>query len=1497
MVASLSAATGKLIRVSWHAIAFILRCVIAAAVLPQILDQVATESRHLPLLRPPSPQPIYVAKSFLQTRATLPNTILTNYFIRARRDGRSANGTMTFRRASTTPLGQTTQNAPPTELAPQPTSAEPAAAVANLEAEPSRYTKDDLLDVLRAQKISDDPSHLFIPGWDPSNINGSSGRGWGKSNETHIPQEPGACWDQSGETAPMALQDYSLDEKEVNSCLVDTFPAYHQRTNERKAFSTDINSPLKPPTQNKEAHQPNGSGRKASISQGTGNAYGVTSPSSATRPSTRRRETVDSNPFSSSGLGSPTGPGRSPRDDQTYWFNRKASDPKEPDADEQAVDLARDQVNPILPSLMRANTAGAVGMSSIWPPSNPPTPGAGGFGNFSIGSTAVGNKRVGGAAGGSRLAHLMPKDSSENISSKGSDANAPTGQQQSWRTRPRTDTDPFGEEELSGSAMLGGSQDTNPAGNRASALGTPVKGSAGDFGMAGLNLQGGDDPNSPSETNPYRSPANRDEGETGHENKHYSSNPQEHGAGFGAMPRSFAPGAFDGSDRSQTSSVGAKGYPLGHLSGWPAPGPSTGTPDRDRPNFGNAFGNSLFGNMGELQSPGLSNLGSVFGPSGSAGLGAGSIGRGSKLGSLFPTAMQAQMQGNDHESGSEGPDLRQGNPLGAIGRGNFPGPSRDTESPMRSSRGVFEDLFPSNEANRALAHLAGSDGSQGPSGQSFTPIPGGMPFGGPAPSELSSAQARQMVMPDRMRWVYLDPQGQVQGPFTGLEMNDWYKANFFTPDLRVKKVEDPEFEPLGQLIRRIGNSREPFLVPQIGIPHGPAVPAGGFNGNTGVVPPLSGVFPSFGRTLTAEEQNNLERRKQEEQYIMAQQRDYVMRQQTMTKFPIHSSGLQHHSSAQSLQSQPSFGNISNPSQPPPAMGGLGHFMDPGSGPMLHARAGNEHFRQEDTVNLSGHERQMLVTAMSGNEASAMGQQIGGGEGLRAGLPQTGQLAEDSEGFRDRLQEFEGLRAQHEAEQVAKAEAEERAAAEASALEPTSATSRQSGKAGKKKKLSEEESLSLTEQVQITQAAAAGFDQPAEPVQPGMPMPFPPPSSTTPLPAPTAQRVRSNLPEQYNRSQTATPEAVQSPPLAPWAKDPGQEGQRGPSLKEIQEAEARKAAKAEELAAAQRKALVEQEGALLRERERAAAAAATAAALPASSTWGLGSPASSTSPWAQPGPQKGANIPASTSSSSLSKKTLAEIQREEEVRKQKAMQTAIQTGTPTSVTKSYANLASKTSAPAVPGAPSPAATSGVGWATVGAGGKVKAPTGPAAPVRSVSNVGIKPTPVVTRPSSKPTPAIAQRVGSASNGGNTAMDEFNAWTHRELSRGITTDGGWMSMTITPRRLLTPMTVASFQSTLEALPLDTGLIADAVYASSTTMDGRHFAEEYVRLKKLAEKGIFEKQASDNRSSSDGWSEVAKKGSGSSSSQPPRELEGSAPAMQGAGFKVVPSRKKGKK
>ena len=82
-------------------------------------------------------------------------------------------------------------------------------------------------------------------------------------------------------------------------------------------------------------------------------------------------------------------------------------------------------------------------------------------------------------------------------------------------------------------------------------------------------------------------------------------------------------------------------------------------------------------------------------------------------------------------------------------------------------------------------------------------------------------------------------------------------------------------------------------------------------------------------------------------------------------------------------------------------------------------------------------------------------------------------------------------------------------------------------------ISHQQQLSLTERVRKTQAdaaaaAAAVVAAVVKPVQQpsssGLPMPFPPPQSSTPLAAPTAQRPVSNLPSRYgDRSATGTPE--------------------------------------------------------------------------------------------------------------------------------------------------------------------------------------------------------------------------------------------------------------------------------------------------------------------------------------------------------------------------------------
>jgi PERQ amino acid-rich with GYF domain-containing protein len=82
---------------------------------------------------------------------------------------------------------------------------------------------------------------------------------------------------------------------------------------------------------------------------------------------------------------------------------------------------------------------------------------------------------------------------------------------------------------------------------------------------------------------------------------------------------------------------------------------------------------------------------------------------------------------------------------------------------------------------------------------------------------------------------------------------------------------------------------------------------------------------------------------------------------------------------------------------------------------------------------------------------------------------------------------------------------------------------------------------------------------------------------------------------------------------------------------------------------------------------------------------------------------------------------------------------------------------------------------------------------------------------------------------------------------------------------------------------------------------MDGRHFAEEFVRRKKLADKGIIEKEPASAGvdGKNNGWNEVAKKG-GSGSGGASLSTGGSsvtAPKDDIPGFRVVPSKKKGKK
>ena len=68
------------------------------------------------------------------------------------------------------------------------------------------------------------------------------------------------------------------------------------------------------------------------------------------------------------------------------------------------------------------------------------------------------------------------------------------------------------------------------------------------------------------------------------------------------------------------------------------------------------------------------------------------------------------------------------------------------------------------------------------------------------------------LKPEFGMWYYRDPSGNIQGPFTGLEMHDWYIAGFFQMSLLVRREGEADFMPLSALIRQTGNQQMPFLI-------------------------------------------------------------------------------------------------------------------------------------------------------------------------------------------------------------------------------------------------------------------------------------------------------------------------------------------------------------------------------------------------------------------------------------------------------------------------------------------------------------------------------------------------------------------------------------------------------------------------------------------------------------------------------------------------------------
>ena len=88
----------------------------------------------------------------------------------------------------------------------------------------SRYSKDQLLDLFRAQVKSEQPSanvaDYFVDGWNPDITSSGSNGGWAKKDEFKDGSSgPEICWDYDGVSHPLGLTEMGDDEKEVH--LID----------------------------------------------------------------------------------------------------------------------------------------------------------------------------------------------------------------------------------------------------------------------------------------------------------------------------------------------------------------------------------------------------------------------------------------------------------------------------------------------------------------------------------------------------------------------------------------------------------------------------------------------------------------------------------------------------------------------------------------------------------------------------------------------------------------------------------------------------------------------------------------------------------------------------------------------------------------------------------------------------------------------------------------------------------------------------------------------------------------------------------------------------------------------------------------------------------------------------------------------------------------------------------------------------------------------------
>lgn len=83
----------------------------------------------------------------------------------------------------------------------------------------------------------------------------------------------------------------------------------------------------------------------------------------------------------------------------------------------------------------------------------------------------------------------------------------------------------------------------------------------------------------------------------------------------------------------------------------------------------------------------------------------------------------------------------------------------------------------------------------------------------PPAAKEESASAEDLLTPQEIQWLYLDPTGNEQGPFAGDVMQEWLDEGYLTLDLQIRRKEELHFKSLRTFCELVRNFTQPFLIP------------------------------------------------------------------------------------------------------------------------------------------------------------------------------------------------------------------------------------------------------------------------------------------------------------------------------------------------------------------------------------------------------------------------------------------------------------------------------------------------------------------------------------------------------------------------------------------------------------------------------------------------------------------------------------------------------------